>query len=117
MAALIDSNFLLATIFPNDENHAKALAATKNSEIRRAIILAPVLQEFFYIVTIRPLIERDFQRMLEIMEKYASAEFDYTDTAIMAVAERLNITDIYTFDRRDFQVFRPRHCDDLRLLP
>lgn len=56
----------------------------------------------------------DRTRMLEIMETYG---FDFVDCAIMAQAERLNITDIYTFDRRDFSVFVPRHAAHLRLLP
>jgi hypothetical protein len=35
----------------------------------------------------------------------------------MAQAERLNIARIATFDRRDFSVFRPKHCEYLELLP
>ncbi len=51
------------------------------------------------------------------MNQYADAEFNFTDTAIMAQAERLNINRIATFDRRDFSVFRPTHCEYLELLP
>jgi predicted nucleic acid-binding protein len=36
---------------------------------------------------------------------------------MMVLAERLNIADIYTFDRRDFAAFRPSHRAYLRLLP
>ena len=35
----------------------------------------------------------------------------------MAQAERLNITHVATFDHRDFEIFRPTHCDYLELLP
>ncbi len=35
----------------------------------------------------------------------------------MASAERLSVTRIATFVRRDFSIFRPRHCDYLDLLP
>ncbi len=35
----------------------------------------------------------------------------------MVIAERLNITRIVTFDRRDFSVFRPSHCEYFELLP
>jgi predicted nucleic acid-binding protein len=38
-------------------------------------------------------------------------------TAQMGVAERLNITRIYTFDKRDFGVFRPKHTQYLELVP
>jgi hypothetical protein len=35
----------------------------------------------------------------------------------MALAERLNITQICAFDRRDFPIFRPTHCENLEPLP
>ena len=55
--------------------------------------------------------------MVSIMRQYASAAFDYTDAAIMALSERLNITQLYTFDHRDFRIFRPQHTAFLELLP
>ena len=36
---------------------------------------------------------------------------------IMALAERLGITQIATFDRRDFNIDRPRYCESFELLP
>lgn len=59
----------------------------------------------------------DMLRMQHIMEQYQDAAFDFTDAAIMAQSERLNITRVCTFDRRDFSIFRPLHCDHLELLP
>ncbi len=56
-------------------------------------------------------------RMQVIMEQYGDAKFDFVDVAIMAISERLNIQQICTFDRRDFSIFRPIHCDYLELLP
>jgi hypothetical protein len=55
--------------------------------------------------------------MIGIMQRYRTSEFDFADVAIMAVAERLNITRICTFDRRDFGVYRPLHCGHFELLP
>jgi predicted nucleic acid-binding protein len=101
------------------------------------IALAPVLTELFHMTRIRmsyacaikvfattqlpfqieALTPEDMLRMEQIMKRYESAEFDFTDTAIMAQAERLNITRIATFDHRDFEIFRPSHCDYLELLP
>ncbi len=66
---------------------------------------------------IEPLQFEDMKRMEDIMRRYESAKFDYTDAAIMALSERLNITQVYTFDRRDFAIFRPRHIASLELLP
>ena len=56
-------------------------------------------------------------RMQVIMLQYKDAQFDYTDTALMALSERLNITQICTFDHRDFSIFRPQHCEYLELIP
>jgi len=138
MAVLIDTSFLLATIFPNDVNHALAREAVKKLHQPHSIIPAPVLQELFYMTTVRvnynaavnylaqtlnasfdiqPLVAQDSQRMVSIMRQYASAAFDYTDSAIMALSERLKITQVYTFDQRDFRIFRPQHAPFLELLP
>jgi predicted nucleic acid-binding protein len=59
----------------------------------------------------------DAERATEIMEAYSDARFDFVDCCIMALSERLNITQVCTFDRRDFVIFRPKHCDYLELLP
>ncbi|MBZ0288526.1 MAG: PIN domain-containing protein, partial [Anaerolineae bacterium] len=61
--------------------------------------------------------DEDFVRMITIMEQYRDAELDFADASLMAISERLNITTIYTFDRRDFGMFRPKHTDFLTLLP
>jgi uncharacterized protein len=67
--------------------------------------------------TIEQLNAFDMTRMQQIMTKYQNAELDYTDTSIMAVAERLKITRIFTFDRRDFSMYRPSHCDHFDIIP
>lgn len=64
-----------------------------------------------------PIIREDLPRMREIATMYDTAAFDIVDCCIMAIAERLNVTRIATFDRRDFSIFRPQHCDFFELLP
>ena len=64
-----------------------------------------------------PLLPVDLLRAGEIAVKYRDAEYDFVDCCIMSIAERLNVTRIATFDRRDFSIFQPRHCDYLELLP
>lgn len=138
MPTLIDTNFLLASTYVSDQNHKKALEAISVWGSKTGIVPAPVLQELFYMVTVRvnyeqainllerilnasfeiqDLTEQDMRRMVEIMRQYVTANFDYTDAAIMAMSERLNIQQVYTFDHRDFRIFRPKHCAYLKLLP
>lgn len=59
----------------------------------------------------------DFIRMREIMTDYRDAKFDFVDCSLMALSERLNITQICTLDKRDFSIFRPKHVPHLYLLP
>lgn len=66
---------------------------------------------------VEPITMGDIQRAYEIMEKYRDARFDFVDCCIMALAERLNVIQICTFDRRDFSLFEPSHSDFLELLP
>ncbi|MCY3977203.1 MAG: PIN domain-containing protein [Chloroflexi bacterium] len=70
-----------------------------------------------YEVPFERLTRSDLARMLEIATSYSSAEFDIVDCCIMAIAERLDINRIATFDRRDFSIFRPAHCKFFELLP
>jgi len=137
MQTLIDTGFLLATIYTKDHNHQRALEAMRKLRGER-VLAAPVLVETFYMVFVRvnyaaaialfdkitssgftvvDLTAEDYPRMVEIMRNYQDAAFDFTDVAQMVVAERMNITRIFTFDRRDFSVFRPKHTRFLELLP
>lgn len=137
MAVLIDTNMLLAYAFSRDANHADATRTLRALETEMRVVVAPVLTELFYMTMVRISYERvvqilartraavdiqtlttaDMARMQEIMEQYQDAEFDFTDVAIMAVAERLNISRVCTFDRRDFSIMRPRHCAYFEILP
>ncbi len=81
---------------------------------KRAVQMFATTRTAFEVIE---LTEQDMTRMQAIMGQYEDAQFDFTDTALMALSERLNITKVYTFDRRDFSIFRPRHCNYLELLP
>lgn len=59
----------------------------------------------------------DLNRVHEIILAYPRARFDLVDCCIMALSERLDIRHVATFDRRDFLIFHPNHCDYLELLP
>jgi len=60
---------------------------------------------------------QDRRRALELVETYRDAELGYVDAATIAIAERLKDPRVATFDRRDFALVRPRHCDSFQLLP
>jgi hypothetical protein len=137
MASLIDTSFLVAVGAVHDRYHDLAEAALREMRGKR-LVPAPVLPELFYMLTerasysiaismfhrlqrgafqIEALTAEDMANMREIMLQYRDSQFDFVDVSLMILAERLNITEIYTFDRRDFSIFQPSHCDYFELLP
>jgi len=134
---LLDTGFLVALNNPQDKNHPKSvqfvaamttpllLPEVALPEVAFLLMRAggiPAVRRFLNRVVItqavlQPITLEDIGRAEQIMGEYADARFDFVDTCLMALSERLNITQICTFDRRDFSVFRPRHCDYLQLLP
>jgi hypothetical protein len=59
----------------------------------------------------------DLHRMADLMETYADLHLGIVDAAVIATAERLEVTTIATIDHRDFSVVRPRHVSHFELLP
>lgn len=59
----------------------------------------------------------DFSRMAELVVTYGSLPVGTTDASVIALAERLQLTDLATLDRRHFPVVRPSHVDALTLVP
>jgi predicted nucleic acid-binding protein len=61
--------------------------------------------------------QTDLERIAELITTYADFPLGSVDASVVAVAERLNVPEVATLDRRHFTVVRPRHVERLRLLP
>lgn len=62
----------------------------------------------------------DYRRMSELLATYSSARLQAVDACVIALAERLDLGEVATLDRRDFVMVAPRHLakgQRLRLLP
>lgn len=81
---------------------------------REALFLQAVAQGDFQAID---LTATDYERMAELVEQYADLPLGTTDASVIALAERLNVTEVATLDRRHFTVVRPRHVVALTLLP
>jgi len=55
--------------------------------------------------------------MRELMRKYRDLPMDLADAALVRVAEREKISRVFTIDRRDFELYRPRGIRRFTLLP
>ena len=68
----------------------------------------------FHIVELE---EQDIRRMAELVQSYLDLPLGIVDAAVIAIAERLQLTEIATLDHRHFAVVRPSHTDAFTLLP
>lgn len=59
----------------------------------------------------------DWGRCVELIDTYATLRLGAVDASVIAVAERLKLTDIATMNGRDFYAVRPKHCAPFTLLP
>ena len=59
----------------------------------------------------------DLDRASELMAEYADLGIGFVDAAIAAIAERFEVRQILTTDRRHFGVIRPRHRRGFVLVP
>lgn len=137
MAVLLDTSFVLALSNREDRNHTRVLnvAQTVTDPLILPITVLPevtyllgsrlghlAMRQFLKrLVTSNVLLEAitvtDLERATEILENYADSRLDFIDSTIVAIAERLDVTQILTLDRRDFLMIRPKHCPYFEILP
>jgi hypothetical protein len=63
------------------------------------------------------LTEQDWRRCVELIETYDQLGLGLVDASIVAVAERLGLTEVATMNTRDFGVVRPAHIEAFTQLP
>lgn len=59
----------------------------------------------------------DLLRIAELVARYRDLPLGTVDASVVAAAERLDIGQLATLDRRDFGTVRPSHVGALTLLP
>jgi predicted nucleic acid-binding protein len=137
---LCDSAPLVAAATTNEEQHHVCVELFTGLRLARRRLLVPqtVVAEVGYMLAtwvsteveaefldamaggdfeVVDLTPEDFGRMAELVRQYDDLPLGTTDASVIALAERLNITEIATLDRRHFSVVRSRHVDALTLLP
>ena len=125
----------MALIHADDRHHASCRDALER--IREPLVTVwPVITEAMYLLDFSAeaqdalwrLLERDavkilsldagdVPRMRELMRKYGDLPMDLADAALVRAAERERISRVFTIDRRDFEVYRPRGIRRFTILP
>jgi len=136
MTALLDTGFLLALIDADDQLHSSCVAGLQSEphpvlpdvvlpELSYLILRElghSVLAKFLRAVASGELVQahsvpEDLLGAADLLEKYADNKVDFVDCAIVAMAERMNVSKILTVDRRHFTMFRPRHREYFEISP
>ena len=132
---LVDAGPLVALLDQADPEHEACVATLKT--IRDPLITVwPAFTEAMYLLsgswlgqkalwsrletdalTLVSLDESDAPRMRELMEKYRDLPMDLADAALVRVAERDSLTEIFTLDRKHFAVYRPGRRKRFSVVP
>lgn len=135
---VVDTGVLLAVADADDRWHAASTALLASYRSDQLILPAPVIPETGWMIAsvlgpeveaafvasiaagdfaVADLTSTDWHRVAELVERYADLDLGTVDAAVIAVAERFNVTTLATINPRDFRIVRPVHCDAFDLVP
>ncbi|MCL2768863.1 MAG: PIN domain-containing protein [Solirubrobacterales bacterium] len=134
---IVDAGPLYAAAASGDEDHARC-AELLASAPRPLLVPELVVTEVSYLLsdrigahaelafarsiaagelTIEPALESEWERVVELVERYADLPLGVADASLVALAERHDQRQVASLDHRHLGVVRPRHTDRLTLLP
>jgi predicted nucleic acid-binding protein len=120
---VVDSGPVIALFDADDAYHPRALEFVRQARARLISTMAVVTEAMYVLEESLParknllawlqgggltLIEPeagDFERISELIEKYADLPMDFTDAVLVALCERLGINHVASVDR-DFTIYR-----------
>lgn len=137
---VVDSGPLIAAAIEDDRDHRRCVDMFAALHLNSEKLLVPqtvlaesaytiqkqggTAQELLFLQSIADgdlalveLVPEDMTRVLELVDTYSDFPLGTTDASVIAIAERLSITEIATLDHRHFPNVRPRHAEYLTLLP
>ncbi len=135
---LVDAGPLLALFDPGDSEHTRVEPIFTRARRDTLFIPAPVIAEVAHFlpgrvgshaearllraiaVGQRPVVDpipADYGRAADLVDKYADFPLGTVDALIAAMAERMEITTLFTLDRRHFGAIQPAHCERFTIVP
>lgn len=132
---LVDAGPLIALIHADDNEHERCRDAFATMDEPLGTVW-PVVAEAMHLlsfswraqealwdmmetgaVEILPIGIDDVPRMKELMRKYRDLPMDLADATLVRVAERERLRQIFTLDRRDFQIYKPSRIGRFIIFP
>lgn len=134
---VVDSGPVVAAMIPTDHFHGAVREFLRDNREPLALPTATIGEISHLIETrggphaaarlllqlargVYPLVEADaadFARAATLAERYADFPLGTVDALVVATAERLGVTTIFTLDKRHFGAIRPLHCERFTLVP
>ncbi|HEY4955868.1 MAG TPA: PIN domain-containing protein [Gemmatimonadaceae bacterium] len=90
------------------------LLHTRISQQAEAAFVRAVAKSEFIVEALEA---EDVSRAAELVGKYADLQLGFVDATVIATAERLDVIEVLTTDRRHFSAVRPHHAGAFRLGP
>jgi uncharacterized protein len=132
---LVDAGPLVAILDRGDPHHERSVTALETLT-EPLITVWPAFTEAMYLLghswrghkalwsrletdalKLATLDPDDAPRMRELMEKYRDLPMDLADAALVRIAERDDITRIFTLDRKHFSIYRPGRRRRFAIVP
>lgn len=134
---VVDTGVLLAAADRSDPDHdrcAQVLQDTQGPLVTTGLVVAetayliqrqlgPTAESGFFRalangqIQIEPLSAVDLEQIADLVAQYEDLPLGGTDASLIAIAERLDQTQIATIDHRHFAVVRPKHAQAFSLVP
>ena len=132
---LIDTGPLVALLDAGDRDHRRCVQVAKRLS-GELVTTWPVLTEAVYLLADTPkaqdallakveggsvriamLEAGDAREMRVLMRRYGDLPMDLADASLVRVADREDIRQVFTLDRRDFGIYRTARGRPLAILP
>lgn len=133
---LVDTGALIALFNPTDPSHEACVSQAKVLPVGKAFTCWPVITEASYLLrkypeqqgllfsavydgefVLLPLNAEDLPAVQGVFSKYHDQEVDLADAALVHLADREDISTVFTTDRRHFSVYRRLNGKPFRILP
>ncbi len=104
----------LITTWPVVTEAMYLLEQTQNPLDSQDALLAMLDRQLVLVVELR---REDVPRLRALIRKYRDLPMDLADATLVRVAERDAVRQVFTLDRRDFQVYRFGRRETLTIIP
>lgn len=134
---VVDAGPLYAAAARRDKHHERCIELLSRSK-RPLLVPAFVVTEVSYLLSdrigphaelafarsvaagelvVEPVLDSEWGRITELMERYLDLQLGLVDASVVALAERHELDTIVTLDHRHFGTVRPRHVSGFTLVP